>query len=199
VTSRIRAETLSLDEVVAAVTHEGAGGIATFLGVVRNVNDGLAVSLLEYEAYGSMAETELARILEEIEREIPGVRVAATHRGARLASARRPLRALRARPIATKPFARAECSSIASRRVFRSGSANMALRGPIGSAGATRAAAASRVTPITRERTACVVKLAELSDLSPDSRVDNVAHRSGVARRFGEGGWGRHTSFVLEV
>jgi molybdopterin synthase catalytic subunit len=77
---RIRTEALSLDELITAVTHEGAGGIATFLGVVRDVNDGRRVTLLEYEAYGSMAEAELQRILGEIEGEIPGVRVAATHR-----------------------------------------------------------------------------------------------------------------------
>jgi molybdopterin synthase catalytic subunit len=80
VTPRIRTEPLALDEVVLAVAHAGAGGIATFLGVVRDVNDGRAVTLLEYEAYGTMAEAELARILSEIASETPGVRVAATHR-----------------------------------------------------------------------------------------------------------------------
>jgi molybdopterin synthase catalytic subunit len=80
VTPRIRTEPLALDEVVATVAHAGAGGIATFLGVVRDVNDGRAVTLLEYEAYGTMAEAELTRILAEIAAETPGVRVAATHR-----------------------------------------------------------------------------------------------------------------------
>jgi molybdopterin synthase catalytic subunit len=77
---RIRTEALSLEELITAVSHEGAGGIATFLGVVRDVNEGRRVTLLEYEAYGSMAEAELQRILGEIEAELPGVRVAATHR-----------------------------------------------------------------------------------------------------------------------
>lgn len=77
---RIRREALSLDEVVALVARPEAGGIATFLGVVRNTNDGRVVSLLEYEAYGTMAEAELSRIIEEIEKEIPEVRAAATHR-----------------------------------------------------------------------------------------------------------------------
>ena len=78
--ARIRTEALSLDEVVAEVSHAGAGGIATFLGVVRDFNDGRAVTLLEYEAYGAMAEAELARIHAELAAEMPGVRVAATHR-----------------------------------------------------------------------------------------------------------------------
>ena len=77
---RIRTEPLGLDELTAAVSHPGAGGVATFLGVVRDVNEGRAVTLLEYEAYGTMAEAELDRILAEIAAEIPGVRVAATHR-----------------------------------------------------------------------------------------------------------------------
>jgi molybdopterin synthase catalytic subunit len=77
---RIRSEALSLDEVVGAVGHAGAGAVVTFLGVVRAENDGRAVTLLEYEAYGSMAEAELARILDEVAAEQPGVRVAALHR-----------------------------------------------------------------------------------------------------------------------
>lgn len=79
-TTRIRREVLSLDEVVNLVARPESGGIATFLGVVRNFNDGRAVSLLEYEAYGTMAEAELQRIFDELEKEIPEVRVAATHR-----------------------------------------------------------------------------------------------------------------------
>ena len=78
--SRIRREPLSMDEVTRIVERPEAGAIATFLGVVRNMNDGRVVSLLEYEAYGTMAEAELARIIEELEREMPEVRVAATHR-----------------------------------------------------------------------------------------------------------------------
>ena len=69
-----------MDELVAEVSHASAGGIATFLGVVRDHNEGRAVALLEYEAYGTMAEAEIAKILDEIAREIPGVRVSATHR-----------------------------------------------------------------------------------------------------------------------
>jgi molybdopterin synthase catalytic subunit len=80
VSGRIRIEPIGLDELLAAVSHPGAGGIATFLGVVRDVNDGRSVTLLEYEAYGSMAEAEIERILGELATEIPGVRVAAVHR-----------------------------------------------------------------------------------------------------------------------
>ena len=76
----VRETALSLDEVVAAVRHDAAGAIATFAGLVRDHNDGLPVVKLEYEAYASMAVAELARIADEITREIPGVRLAAVHR-----------------------------------------------------------------------------------------------------------------------
>lgn len=78
--ARIRSEALSVDEVVRAVSHDRAGAVVTFVGVVRRENEGRDVTLLEYEAYGSMAEAELGRILEEIPSEIEGVRVAAAHR-----------------------------------------------------------------------------------------------------------------------
>ncbi|MCC6525641.1 MAG: molybdenum cofactor biosynthesis protein MoaE [Polyangiaceae bacterium] len=76
----IRTEPLDLAELVVAVSHPGAGGIATFLGVVRDHNEGRPVSRLEYHAYVAMAESELRLLAAEVEREIEGVRVAVTHR-----------------------------------------------------------------------------------------------------------------------
>jgi molybdopterin synthase catalytic subunit len=76
----LRETPLSLDEAVSHVAHAGAGGIAVFLGTVRDHSDGRAVSVLEYQAYASMAAAELGRIAAEIESEIPGSRVAALHR-----------------------------------------------------------------------------------------------------------------------
>ncbi|WP_394837522.1 molybdenum cofactor biosynthesis protein MoaE [Pendulispora rubella] len=76
----IREEPISSDEAVRDVSHAGAGGVTTFLGVVREQNEGRAVVKLEYQAYVPMARAELVRIAEEIEREIPGVRLAALHR-----------------------------------------------------------------------------------------------------------------------
>lgn len=76
----IRESALSIDEVVSFVSHPGVGGISIFVGTVRDHNEGRAVTLLEYQAYESMAVKEMARIAAEIEREIPGVRLAALHR-----------------------------------------------------------------------------------------------------------------------
>ena len=64
----------------AFVAHGSAGAVVRFDGVVRDHNEGRAVTLLEYEAYGSMAVAEMERIGDEITRELPGVRVAAHHR-----------------------------------------------------------------------------------------------------------------------
>ena len=81
----IGTEPLSVDAAIALVTRPGAGGIAVFLGTVRDVNEGRAVTQLEYEAYASMALAEMDRIRAEIEAEIPEVRVAALHRVGSLA------------------------------------------------------------------------------------------------------------------
>jgi molybdopterin synthase catalytic subunit len=76
----VRESPLDVAEAVALVAHPGAGGIDVFVGVVRDENDGRAVVKLEYQAYASMAKAEMQRIAEELEKELPGVRVAAIHR-----------------------------------------------------------------------------------------------------------------------
>jgi molybdopterin synthase catalytic subunit len=80
----LRERALSVDEALSFVTRPEAGGVVIFAGTVREQNEGRTVSLLEYEAYGAMAERELARICDELEREIPGVRLAVLHRVGRL-------------------------------------------------------------------------------------------------------------------
>ena len=71
---------LDVAELVAQVSRRDAGGIDLFLGVVRDHNDGRAVTLLEYEAYAPMAVAEMERIVAEIERDVPESRVAVAHR-----------------------------------------------------------------------------------------------------------------------
>jgi len=77
---RVLETPLSVAEATAAVSAPEVGGIDLFLGVVRDHNAGRAVTRLEYHAYVSMAEKEMARIADEIARELPGVRLAALHR-----------------------------------------------------------------------------------------------------------------------
>lgn len=83
--AEVRETPLSIDEVVAAVSHPAAGGIATFLGVVRDHADGKPVARLDYEAHVAMANRDMARILDQLMRAQPGVRLAALHRVGELA------------------------------------------------------------------------------------------------------------------
>jgi len=76
----IREAPLSIDECYDAVAHPGAGGIALFVGIVRDHADGRGVTGLEYEAHDTLAPKEARRVLEGVAAEVEGVRLAATHR-----------------------------------------------------------------------------------------------------------------------
>jgi molybdopterin synthase catalytic subunit len=76
----LREKPIGVDEAVLHVSHPTAGGIDVFVGIVRDHSEGRAVTRLEYSAYATMARLEMERIATEIEREVPGVRVAALHR-----------------------------------------------------------------------------------------------------------------------
>lgn len=78
-------EPLSVDRVLDAVKRPSAGGIDLFVGVVRDENDAKPVVLLEYMAYESMAQREMASIVDEVAAEIPGVTLAVEHRLGNLA------------------------------------------------------------------------------------------------------------------
>jgi molybdopterin synthase catalytic subunit len=83
---RVTEEPLSADAVARAVTVPEAGGVAVFLGVVRDNTAGRRVVALEYEAHVPMAEAKLKEIGEGVYRQWPGVRqVAIVHRLGRLA------------------------------------------------------------------------------------------------------------------
>jgi molybdopterin synthase catalytic subunit len=58
---------VDLGALVAAVQSPKRGGIACFLGTVRNHHQGREVLRLEYSAYASMVEAECARIVAEAE------------------------------------------------------------------------------------------------------------------------------------
>lgn len=76
-------EPILLDRLLTRVAGSGRGGIASFLGVVRNHHDGRAVTGLEYSAYEPMAEAECDRIVAEATARWP-VSVALEHRLGRL-------------------------------------------------------------------------------------------------------------------
>lgn len=70
---------LDLASLVASVSAPDRGGVAVFLGMVRNHHGGREVLRLEYSAYEPMAEAEAARIIGEAESRWP-VKIALAHR-----------------------------------------------------------------------------------------------------------------------
>jgi molybdopterin synthase catalytic subunit len=80
---RLSEDKLRLQEVIDAVSgpaFPGQGAVTTFTGIVRDHNLGKQVVRLEYEAYPKLALRTLASIIEGIERDIKGARVAIVHR-----------------------------------------------------------------------------------------------------------------------
>ena len=56
------------------------GGVCVFVGVVRDENEGRRTERIEYQAYGAMAEAEMARIEEGLRTEFRETRVVMRHR-----------------------------------------------------------------------------------------------------------------------
>jgi molybdopterin synthase catalytic subunit/molybdopterin converting factor small subunit len=81
----LRSTALSVDEVLASLRAPEAGGIALFIGTVRDHAGGRAVARLDYEAHPQLARQEMTRILQALSSEYPGVRLAAVHRVGELA------------------------------------------------------------------------------------------------------------------
>lgn len=75
---------LSVDEVLDAVRHPACGGVALFVGVVRDHDHGDAVTALDYEAHPSALET-MRRTCDDVLARSEAVRVAAVHRTGALA------------------------------------------------------------------------------------------------------------------
>ncbi len=63
----LKATAIELGALIAQVESPARGGVACFLGLVRNRQGGRQVQRLEYSAYEAMAEAECARIVVEAE------------------------------------------------------------------------------------------------------------------------------------
>ncbi len=83
-TSFLTREPIQLTDLIGSVAGPDRGGVASFLGVVRNHQDGRQVERLEYSAYEPMADAEAGRIVAEAETRWP-VRIALLHRLGELA------------------------------------------------------------------------------------------------------------------
>ena len=81
---RVQADPLDLAALLALVQAPSLGGVAVFLGTVRDHHAGRAVVRLEYEAYPEMAEAEMRKIAEEAVGRFGVARIAVAHRTGRL-------------------------------------------------------------------------------------------------------------------
>jgi molybdopterin synthase catalytic subunit len=75
----VREEPLSVDEVLGAVRHPECGGVALFVGVVRDHDHGGAVAALDYSAHPTATDT-LRRVCERVSGRHGALRYAAVHR-----------------------------------------------------------------------------------------------------------------------
>lgn len=75
----IRESPLSVDEVIGAVQHPRAGGIATFIGVVRERDRGHGVEVLDYTSHPTAPQV-LRELAERVAEGAEVIRVAAVHR-----------------------------------------------------------------------------------------------------------------------
>ncbi|HEU4641052.1 MAG TPA: molybdenum cofactor biosynthesis protein MoaE [Gemmatimonadaceae bacterium] len=83
--SAIVTRPIDLQALLAEVARHANGATLLFVGTVRDVNDGRAVTGIEYSAYGAMAEAELGRIVAEAAERFGTTDIAVEHRVGRLA------------------------------------------------------------------------------------------------------------------
>lgn len=86
---RVDLTELPLDDARAALLSEAVGGpgegaVVLFVGKVRDHARGKDVEVLEYEAYPSMALSEMRKVIDHVEATWPGARAAIHHRVGRL-------------------------------------------------------------------------------------------------------------------
>lgn len=78
--ARLVHEPIDATALIRRVSRPANGAILLFLGVVRDVNDGRAVTGIEYSAYAPMAARELADIAGEAARRFGVTDIAIEHR-----------------------------------------------------------------------------------------------------------------------
>ena len=81
------------------------GAVCLFVGVVRNESGGRETVAIEYEAYGPMAESEMARIAAGVSNEWPGARLSVVHRIGRLGVGQASVAVLATAPHREEAFA----------------------------------------------------------------------------------------------
>lgn len=82
--ARVTRAPLDPGTLLGEARRDRDGGLAVFVGVVRDNADGRSVTEMEYEAYEPMAEREMERIEADLGLRFPGVRLVMRHRVGRL-------------------------------------------------------------------------------------------------------------------
>jgi len=77
-------EPLDLARLVSEVSAASCGGIAAFVGVVRDHDEGRRVVALEYDAYDRLAQEQVMAVASEASAKWPDARIAVQHRAGRL-------------------------------------------------------------------------------------------------------------------
>ncbi len=122
--AEIRTTPLSVDEVLAAVKDDRAGGTAFFVGTVRNHDHGRDVAALSYSAHPT-AEQRMRDVMEKIVADTADGtvhRVAAVHRVGDLTVGDLAVVVAAAAPTGRKRSRSADGSSTTSKQKCRSGS-----------------------------------------------------------------------------
>jgi molybdopterin synthase catalytic subunit len=76
---------IDVPAIIAEVASEAHGATSLFLGTVRDVNDGRAVTGMEYTAYDAMASREMAKIAAEAVERFGDIALVIEHRVGALA------------------------------------------------------------------------------------------------------------------
>jgi len=77
---KIQSDPINIAEVLASVQNNQSGAVNIFLGTVRNHNKEKKVIKLAYEAYDSMAVSEIRKIVEETQEKWPVEAISVVHR-----------------------------------------------------------------------------------------------------------------------
>ena len=77
---KISVDPLQIQSCIDWVMSPGCGGINVFIGSVRNVTKGKKVVRLEFEAYQSMAMSEMNKIAEDVLNKWPVQKILIHHR-----------------------------------------------------------------------------------------------------------------------
>lgn len=77
---KITEKTIDVQKVIDSASSLGAGAVNVFIGTVRNNAHGKNVLWLEYEAYESMAVSEIRKIIDDAAKQWPLLGWSVAHR-----------------------------------------------------------------------------------------------------------------------